>query len=205
MFLHLDAKQTTDASSNHVNSTLYGTSSAAGKYGEGRMFNGIRDYVQVPEMNEDYSQGLTVSFWAKPTSNGSWARFMDFGNACPSDNIIFTRYATTNNLMLQTFQGGTPSTLIATDGIVQNEWHHYVFTIDASNKGTIYRDGDVLTSGTVTLPSNLTRSYNYIGKSCSGGDALYAGFMDEFAVLNRAFSDEEVKATYAGLTLAEYQ
>lgn len=210
LLVHFDsvsAKNLADGTSNDLDAKSIGTASVIGKYGKGLQFMGVRDYAVVPAFEADFSQGMTVSLWAKPTSSGHYARFMDFNVAgCPNDNILFARNGTSNDLLFQTYQGtGGLTQLIAPGAITNNEWHHYVATIDSTGTGRLYRDGELLVSGPMTLPRNVARTTNYIGRSCSGGDALYTGFMDDFSMLRRALSNEEVKAAYNGYTLAEYQ
>lgn len=210
LLVHFDnatAKYLADGSGEDLDARSVGTASVIGKYGKGLQFNGLRDYAVVPQFEDDFSQGLTVSLWANPTSNGNYARFMDFNVAgCPNDNILLSRSGTSNDLLFQTFQGtGGAATLVASGAILNNEWHHYTATIDGTGTGRLYRDGELLVSGPMTLPRNVARTTNYIGKSCSGSDALYTGLMDDFSMLNRALSNEEVRAAYNGYTLAEYQ
>ena len=204
---HLDEVPPTliDGGSSASNATVNGTNAVTGKFGLARHFDGLKSYIQLPQKTYDFTTGITVSFWAKPTTNGNYARIFDFGNGCPVDNIILSRQGTTNNLYLETFQGGgSESALVADNALINNEWHHYAFTIDASGNAKMYRDGSVLTSGSMNLPSVVSRGTNYIGKSCSSGDALYAGDLDELRIDDVAESDEQIKADSTGLTLAEY-
>src|SRR5207237_4875695 len=102
-----------DRSANHNNGTLGGerlafepawTSSGAPSLGGALQFDGTNDFVQLPATGfADFSGGLTIELWAFPTAVGSWQRFVDFGDGSPSDNILFSRVGTSNDLALQLF------------------------------------------------------------------------------------------------------
>src|SRR5207253_4110470 len=79
----------------------------AGATGDGRTaysFNG--GHVALPGGFGDFSQGLTIEAWVKPTSAGNYARIVDLGNGQASDNIVFMRRGTTNTLSLEVLRGG---------------------------------------------------------------------------------------------------
>lgn len=192
-----------DLSNNNYDLTVSGTTTQAGKIGQVRHMSGVRDYLQMPSFTADFTQGMTIAFWAKPSANNDNERFVDFGNAQSSDNIVLTRYGTTNNFYLTTFQGNSSTTsLTGTNAIINNEWHHYAVTIDTSNNARLYRDGVLFTSGTVMLPTSVLRTNNYIGKS-SWNVPLFAGDIDEFVMSNTVKTGEEIQAMMAGLTVAE--
>lgn len=161
-------------------------------------FAGDNDYVSLGSINSDFTGGLTVALWARPTSNGSWARFMDIGNGAATDNIFFTRVGTSNDLRLDIQDGslGASQTLTASDAIINNEWHHYAVTVDNSGNAKIYRDGQLLVSGTTGVPGNVTRSNNYIGRSNWSADAYYQGRMYDVRLYNMAVTSTEIAELY---------
>jgi hypothetical protein len=183
-----------DVSNNTNNGTASSTTIVDGKHGNSRYFDGVDDYVTLPSGFSNFTSGFSVELWANPTSNGSYERFIDFGEVSGSGNrnIIFARIGTTNNLGLWAGDGSTVPNLTATDGIINNEWHHYAGTIDASGMGRIYRDGKLLTSGQLVVPQNASRTYNYIGRSNWAGDAYFSGQMDEVKIYDQVLTSTEI-------------
>ncbi|NLE30990.1 LamG domain-containing protein, partial [Candidatus Dojkabacteria bacterium] len=56
-----------DVSGTGNNGTATGTSIVDGRYGKGRSFNGSSDYVTLPSGFNDFTTGMTINLWAKPT------------------------------------------------------------------------------------------------------------------------------------------
>ncbi len=182
-----------DAIGNYTG-TVTGTEVVDGKYSLCRQFNGTTDYITLSSGFDDFSTGLTVEFWANPTAISNNAHFIDLGelNNVGESNILFYRYGTTSDLVVSF---GNDS-LIATKGIIENEWHHYVATIDTLGYSTIYRDGVVIASGTISIPVNISRTNNYIGKSNTDTDSLYQGMIDELRIYNTSLSADRVENQY---------
>lgn len=173
-------------------------------------FDGVNDYVRLPADTSDYSNGLTIAAWARPTSTGAWARFADFGGGQDQYNFFLTRNGTTTTLEFA-LHGGTlvaPSAsakryIRATNAIVINEWHHYVSTVSSAGVAKLYRDGAELaiSSGsagypTIGLPVSVTRDSNFIARSNWGADAYYRGQMWDVRVYNRCLCPAELQALY---------
>ena len=97
-----------DLSGNGNNGTLTnGPTPSIGKLGQALTFNGVNQYVNLPSGFANFTSGITVSLWANPTSNGSWARFIDLANGQGNNNLIFERNNTTNNLDYDIWSGGS--------------------------------------------------------------------------------------------------
>jgi len=188
------------------NTTSYAFVSAdTGIYDGALSFNGSDQYVNLPGTPSDFSNGMTVEFWAKPTSNGSWARFFDFGNGASNNNIYLSRNDTSDSLKLGVLNAGSYIIdLDAPDGIINDEWHHYAVSID-ENDAIIYRDGIEIAKGAGALPNNISRINNYIGRSNWSGNAYYQGYLDDFHIYSRTLSHSEINAHAKGYTLAEAQ
>ncbi|MBN2841480.1 MAG: hypothetical protein JXM68_00220, partial [Sedimentisphaerales bacterium] len=94
-----------DASGQGNNGTLTGMTFASnattGKVNGALNFDGVDDYVDLPDGFADFRSGMTVTLWAYPTAVQNWARFIDFGNGEYNSNIVFARRGTTNNLVFE--------------------------------------------------------------------------------------------------------
>ena len=165
---------------------------------ESMTFDGTDDRVALPAGFANFTNGLTIAVWARPTSNGTFARFIDFGNGDASDNIIFGRQGTSNSFYFEVYDGATTTAVVATNALTNNEWHHYAVTEASDGSVILYKDGSQVQTGSTNVPNNLTRNNNYIGGSNWGADAYYQGSMDDIRVYNRVLSPTEIEALGAG-------
>ena len=191
-------KNVNDVSGNGYNGTLVGEPNyAAGKIGYALEFDGLTDYVDLPDGFSDFTTGLTVTLWAKPTAAGSYARFFDWGNGADSDNIFFYRLGTANTLAFNTYLGAVSSTVVqAPAALEQDVWQFLAVTMDSSGNVVLYKNGRPIQSGTVAVPNVVVRTSNYIGESNWAADALYEGMMDEIKVYNYAMTAGEIAQVY---------
>jgi autotransporter-associated beta strand protein/parallel beta-helix repeat protein len=159
--------------------------------------DGASGYVQLPASGfNNFAGGLTFEVWVDPTAVGSGQRFISLGNGPNSGaNIELGRYSTTNNLFFS-IDGG--STIYVNNAIALNQWQYFAVTVDASNHVTIYKNGQVIGSGTSNLPPVSSRADNYLGKSqyAAYGDAYFAGAMDEAAIYTSALSAARILDHY---------
>lgn len=172
---------------------------AAGKVGNAIVLDGTEDYITLPAGFDDFSAGMTISVWAYPTSVTSWGRFLDLGNTDPAegtDDILFARNGTTNTLRFDF--APWPGAVDATDALALNEWQMFVVTMDEAGNVVIYKDGFPAATGTVaSLPTIVTRTSNFIGKSNWAADALYAGMIDDMRIYNYGLTADDVADLYA--------
>ncbi|WP_425399780.1 LamG-like jellyroll fold domain-containing protein [Aeoliella sp.] len=156
-------------------------------------FDGLNDHVSLPAVSSEFDDGVTMAVWARPTDNKMWARFFEMGNGEWVDNFLLARESVTNDLTLHIHDGSIGSGYIkAIDGIIQNEWHHYVAVVDSNGNAVLYRDAVVLQTGTTGVPNNNERSNTYIGRSNWGSDGYYEGRMHDVRLYNRPLSQSEV-------------
>ncbi len=183
------------------NSSYYGNDPGA------MVFSGASNqYVSLGSGQANYTTGMSISFWMFPTTTDAWQRVIDFANGAASDNIIVYRQNTTQNLVFEVYNGGSSAgTAIVNSGITQSAWQYFTITMDASRVVKIYKNGSLQTlsgGGTSTtfssMPNNITRANNYIGKSNFGGDAYYTGRYDDLRIYNRALAAGEVTSLAAG-------
>ncbi|HOK67845.1 MAG TPA: immunoglobulin domain-containing protein [Anaerohalosphaeraceae bacterium] len=188
-------------SANGFHGTLVGNPvfDSTGKIGQSLILDGTDDSVDLPDGFADFRSGLTISLWARPTAAANYARFLDFGNGAPSDNIMFTRVGTGTTLQYQVMHmfvsGGAVE---APNALTLNEWQMFVVVHDpVTTIATIYKNGEPIASGGVALPNNVIRTSNFIGRSNWTADALYAGQIDDVRIYNYPLSEDEIAALYA--------
>ncbi|NES04562.1 MAG: hypothetical protein F6K22_18040 [Okeania sp. SIO2F4] len=183
-------KEVVDTSGNKLNGKVYGATIVPdSQFGNCVHFDGVDDYIQMLQMNVDYSKGFTVGAWVYYESFKYWSRIIDFGNGAESDNILFGNETTTKNLILDFYTGA----IVKGNEILENgKWLYLAVTVDESRKGTLYKNGEQVGNGTLNLPNNINRTKNYIGKSNWSADQLFHGKMSNLRLYNRALSPEEI-------------
>jgi len=165
-------------------------------------FDGTDDHGVIPSFSDSFGSGMTVEFWAYPTSTAAWQRFIDFGNGPASENILIARSGTSSDLQFEVYNGtATGGSARAAGAIINNAWHHYVCVLNSDGTVAMYRDGTALAVvGKTVMPNVVSRTVNYIGRSNWSGDSYYAGHMDEFAIYDRPLTQAEIQAHYSART-----
>ncbi len=157
-------------------------------------FNGRNDYVQVPEINDNFSSGITLQGWVRFDRFNKWSRVMDFGNGTDKDNIVIANSSTSNTLAFDTRNGsGGATQLTASNVLTAGEWCHIAGTIDSTGTASLYLNGKEVAFGTLKLPASIKRSKNYIGRSNWSGDKYFDGAICELQIWNRSLSANEIR------------
>lgn len=175
--------------------------------GEAANFNGANQYIDIPDQIFDFSGGLTVEAWARPTVIANWARIIDFGNGPAMTNIVFARNATNANVTFEMYatQAGTETLTTGNTPIpVIGSWGHWVATHSAglSNNATarLYMNGSERgVSTNSSTPPTVLRTSNYVGKSNWAADALFNGLIDELRISTIQRSSNWVYASYINM------
>ena len=190
-----------DSSGHNTDGTLnnglsFNTDSISGPVGNALSFDGVDDYVSLPSISK-YNNGFTVTLWAYPTAVKGWSRFIDFGNGEWSENVLLSRYQSSNDLVFESYStSGSGGYVIASGAIELNKWQFFAATIDSSGNVKIYKNGQVIQTGTSAVLPNVFRRNLYIGRSNWSADSYYQGAMDEVRVYNYPLSEGEIHNVY---------
>lgn len=159
--------------------------------------NTRRQYIQLPNLDLDISNGLTIVSVFKPISGG-WTRLFDFGNGSGNNNIGFS--AQNGAFVFQGNSGDVPGIgKISLDRL--NEWVHFVWTLKPNandpTKGEwkFYQNGrliDTMNGMNRKYPNRILRTKNYIGQSNWSNDGTSNMRIDEFRIYNAALNDDYV-------------
>lgn len=156
-------------------------------------FDGQDDYVELPTMNPDLSEGFTVEVWVYYRSFKSWSRIIDFGSGQSNDNIVLANYETGRKLIFQVYNKGVGGNMVkADDELELNTWMHLAATVDKTGQVALYKNGQKIKSGTTTAPATEARTSNYIGKSNWPND-YFDGQMRELRIWSVARTDQQIK------------
>jgi hypothetical protein len=156
-------------------------------------FDGVDDYVELPEMNPDYAKGFTVEAWVRYHSFQKWSRIIDFGNGEAKDNILLANAGETDNLEFHVYQGKA-GTVSAPGVLVANTWMHLAATVDGDGNADLYINGESKAHEIINKPNSLPRKKNYIGRSNWAGDSYFDGDIREVRIWNVARSKDQIKA-----------
>ncbi len=167
--------------------------------------------------NINITNGISFSLWIRmTTSTGIWGRVFEFGTTLSSGNgssrsIMINRSSTTTNLELGIFSpttdgnvhDGTSTTLSIyyDNGVIDNTWKHYVWTISKTGIWNIYRNGETILLNSQRLvipPFTLANRAYFFGKSKASGDGFYDGNIDDFRIYNFELSPSQVQELYRG-------
>ena len=161
-------------------------------------FDGTDNWVQAPLMSEiSATKDYTISVWIKPKQSPSPSQYMIYQNThggtdrngmnIEEDNVIKFGYYNGS------YESVSSDTITALGGY--DKWYHIV-GINDGGVASLYVNG-VKQTGTSTFYAYTASDYMYIGKTSSDNN-YYKGEMDEFAVYNRALSEEEALDLYYG-------
>lgn len=192
-----DGTITYDKSGNGNNGTVNGAVWVDGKYGKALQFNGVDDYVDVPDdASLDLSWEITLMVWVK-TSNGNKQSVIGKGGAY----LLYV--GTISGGKLNTYLYGTSplewkhGNVTIADGV----WHHVAFTYKADggeNNYKLYVDGVLDVSFTVTGSIAVNPNRVGIGDRVDVGFRdFYNGLIDEPLIFNRALSPDEIWQLYS--------
>jgi len=156
-------------------------------------FDGKDDFVALPAMNIDWSQGLTVEAWVRYETFNLYSRIIDFGNGAGQANIVFATASATSGPFAQVFSSqGTPFLQQAAP-LEAGVFMHLAVTTDPTGAGKLYRDGKLVQTGPLKLPDSVNRALNYLAKSHWGSDGYFHGQLAEVRIWKRPRSEADIQ------------
>lgn len=174
---------------------------ATGPLQGGLEFDGVNDYVEVPDSaGLDITSTITLAAWIKPDAFRSWDPLISKGTATTPYAMQLwhdgsLRFSTNVSSPSGAIGGGE---WISNTKMTAGEWYHVAVTYD----GTAVRffingvqDTNVVTTQLVfgTNDESLTLGGYLPGLE---GDELFDGVMDDVRVYNTALSTAEIKALF---------
>lgn len=178
-----------DSSGFGNNGTNYGATWVGGEYGSALSFNGVNNYVDIPNSASLPFSGTnpwTITMWVNYTSGNNY--YPEFCKGAPT-GPGFTIHGIDGRI-----QGGSGSQSFDTSGMFQTDlrgtgWRYTVITYDGSTfRG--YLDGQPKGTFSWTGGIGVTSSYDiWLGKFWGQS---YNGAIDEVQIYNRALTAGEV-------------
>jgi hypothetical protein len=186
-----------DSSGYGNNGTVYGATWTTGKYGTALSFNGLSNYVAVPNSQSLQITGaITLMAWVKTSDSNKQAVITESGG--------YLLYVGTggDGAVYGYLYGTTSSWIGGTTNIADGLWHLIALTYDpnaGANNFKLYVDGALNAQYTVT--GSISASTNRIGigdRPDVGYRDFFNGTIDEARVYNRALSASEIQADFQG-------
>jgi hypothetical protein len=180
-----------DSSGRANNGSLSGAGwSIGGRYGSALSFDGINDWVTVPDASSlDLTSGMTLEAWVRPSALGGWRTVVFKERAGGSVYGLYADQAGSRPLG-QVFIGAERNAIGASP-LPLNAWSHLATTYDGSVV-RLYVNG--VLAGSTSFTGAMTAS---TGVLRIGGNSIwaewFAGLIDEVRVYNRVLTSTEIQ------------
>lgn len=200
LFTENDKDVIHDASGNGNHGQVFNSLSIAE---DGAHFDGVDDYVKLPDGVLSEKENITIIFKAKPSGAQTNAFAYVFGNGSNTGYLFLnTARPTTNELRIAITPEsyGSETAAASVPGVRKDEWGTVVVTAEGKHF-SLYLDGELVMEKDLGMSvSELGyTSENYIAKSLYANDPYFGGAVSEFTVLNGVLSKDEIKKRYASL------
>jgi uncharacterized protein (DUF362 family) len=192
---------TYDETTNDNDGTVSGaTWTADGRFGYALDFDGVNDYVQVPDdPSLNITGPITIEAWIKPSGNPiAYSEIVDKEPAAAGPGYSFIL----NNDRLLNFWIGESGTdwlsSVGTTALQDGIWY-YVVGVNDGDSIRVYVNGVQDGTPTAQGPPGSTAGANLqIGRGGSALQRWFNGIIDEVRISNRALTPSEIATNYAG-------
>lgn len=159
-------------------------------------FNGVDDYVEVPDSDSLKPDGITIGMWVKRTMSGLAEMLLSkYGGDYKE---YYLEFRSDDKLHFIIGDSSANPYALSTCAITDTDWHYVTATYDGENL-RVYLDSTDVTSGSPTGGPMVhnTRSVT-IGKASWFNGLQFKGLIDEVRIYNRALTADEIVWLYNG-------
>ncbi|MCH8330208.1 MAG: T9SS type A sorting domain-containing protein [Bacteroidetes bacterium] len=198
-----------DIQDNNDGTLQNGATTAPGMVGQAFSFDGVDDFVLVPDnANLDIVGDVTVDLWAKRTGFGVVNILISKGAGfTPIDEPTVFLLRFVNNRLQAVFEPAITSLNVVLNGplVTDSNFHFYAY-VRSGNTHTLYMDGNIVASGGFNLPPASTvglpltigaQNHDPFNTSpVPGFLGFFEGLIDEVEIFDRALSQSELLSIY---------
>ena len=167
-------------------------------------FDGADDYVYSTTQVTN-PQAFSLSLWMR-TATSSGAKIIGFeSNQIGTGSGSWDRhiYVGTDGKLRFGWWTGAAIAITSINQVTDNNWHH-IFATYNSGVGSLYIDGVLQGNTSAASAVNYSGywrlgSYRMLSWPNAVDNSYYSGQIDNVRIYNKAFSDDEITAFYAGL------
>ena len=155
-------------------------------------FDGVDDYLELPELPADLSQGLSIFAIAGVTNNEGCSGYIELSNGSEDNDVHLGVHST--KLQYEVVEGTvTSADESAPSGeLLLAEAHHGGAQVEAPAEVRI--NGVQANATVLSLPANVLRVANYIGRTLYINCVPFGGALGELIFYSRRVTaDERVK------------
>jgi hypothetical protein len=170
------------------------TWTTAGRFGNALVFDGVNDWVTVPDHNAlDLTTGMTLAAWVFPTAhgNGVWRNVII--KERPGGEV-YNLYSNADTNAPTVYVDPTPTTWLDARGTAQlplNAWSHLTGTYDGATL-RLYVNGVQVGSRAMSGPLVTSTGVVRLGGNGVWGE-FFQGRIDEVRIYNRALTQGEIQ------------
>jgi len=168
-------------------------------------FNLSNDFGSIVATLDSFtiSTNLLIPSSVNISSNGNfvWCFANSDDMASTANGNLFFRASQTRYAASKT-HWSSESSISANKELPKGEWINITYT-QRYNKGRIYINGDLVTSGSMPInPKDIgATAYNFLGRSCYAGDAYLKGaFLDDFIIYQGVLKESDIWTLCESLT-----
>jgi len=164
---------------------------------DGRLFDGVNDYVDCGNSDELQNSNMSVSAWIKVPDASTQVPVVSKGSGTAATGTGYHFIVYFNKLYVCWYDGNGDRILVPKGTINNNIWHHIAFTHD-NITNTIYYYINGIEVGTIPATGYTPSSSSYntdIGKF-SYFALYFNGSVSDVRIWSRALSSLEVKRLY---------
>ncbi len=170
-----------------------------GQSGNALSFDGIDDYVNVSNLDEQdvKTNNITISAWVNTNYIGNYQTIYTqagSGTTFPGYGGIFLRLNQSNSVNFVMDDSSSSTNLYSANPLNQNTWYHLAVT-DNGTTTKLYVNGsleDTDNHRNTNPDNNILIGRNWLGGSFLG----FTGTIDEVMVFNQALSQENITSIY---------
>jgi len=164
-----------------------------GKFGKALQFDGMDDYVKIPDSTSlDLNSSFTVEFWLK-WSQYNYRTVMAKG-AYDTSFGWFVRWASNTAYFRVRDSGANTADATMSINLYDDQWHHFVGLRDG-NTVRIFIDGNEGTPADASAVGTILNDYAVtIGTRGDETTKPPTGIFDEVRIFDRALTPEEIQA-----------